>query len=338
MARAVHPHPHDRARARVAAAAPGEVLADDPAARALAGSRSRRMRSTNVAAAERVVGEVVAPGHVAGVAARRPRQLACSASAGAGRARALAVELAERGPHDRRAWWRSRGRGVGGRAGLLGGRRGERASAPRPRRRARRRGMAAEGTHHGLRLFGLARPGFVASRPAAGYGRMYEGRRVACLPPRSSTSTARSSTPTTTTPSRGSAPSASTASCCPLWRIHRHIGMGGDHLVAALCGDEVEEEKGDDIRAAEKALYVELIEEVEPLEGAARADRRTQGPRPRGGAGQLGQARRGRALPRPARRPRPGRRLDRPPATSRPPSPSPTSSGPRWTRRAAARR
>ena len=24
-----------------------------------------------------------------------------------------------------------------------------------------------------------------------------------------------------------------------VWRIHRHIGMGGDQLVASLCGDEV---------------------------------------------------------------------------------------------------
>jgi HAD superfamily hydrolase (TIGR01509 family) len=54
----------------------------------------------------------------------------------------------------------------------------------------------------------------------------------------------------------------------PVWRIHRHIGMGGDHLVKALCGEAVEEEKGDDIRSAEKALYMALIEEVEPLEGA----------------------------------------------------------------------
>ena len=54
----------------------------------------------------------------------------------------------------------------------------------------------------------------------------------------------------------------------PIWRIHRHIGMGGDQLVEALCGDEVEAEKGDDIRDAEKALYMALIEEVEPLEGA----------------------------------------------------------------------
>jgi HAD superfamily hydrolase (TIGR01509 family) len=54
----------------------------------------------------------------------------------------------------------------------------------------------------------------------------------------------------------------------PVWRIHRHIGMGGDQLVAALAGDEVEEEKGDDIRAAEKTLYFELIDEVQPMEGA----------------------------------------------------------------------
>jgi HAD superfamily hydrolase (TIGR01509 family) len=54
----------------------------------------------------------------------------------------------------------------------------------------------------------------------------------------------------------------------PIWRIHRHIGMGGDQLVAALCDEETEEEKGDDIRAAEKTLYFELIDEVQPLRGA----------------------------------------------------------------------
>lgn len=54
----------------------------------------------------------------------------------------------------------------------------------------------------------------------------------------------------------------------PIWRIHRHIGMGGDQLIEALCGEEVEESKGDDIRAAEAVLYFALIEEVEPLHGA----------------------------------------------------------------------
>ena len=54
----------------------------------------------------------------------------------------------------------------------------------------------------------------------------------------------------------------------PIWRIHRHIGMGGDQMIAALCGDDTEGEKGDDIRDAEKILYSELIGEVEPLKGA----------------------------------------------------------------------
>ena len=54
----------------------------------------------------------------------------------------------------------------------------------------------------------------------------------------------------------------------PLWRIHRHIGMGGDQLVAALAGDEFEAEHGDDVRAAEKALYMALIHEVRPFADA----------------------------------------------------------------------
>jgi HAD superfamily hydrolase (TIGR01509 family) len=54
----------------------------------------------------------------------------------------------------------------------------------------------------------------------------------------------------------------------PIWRIHRHIGMGGDKLIAALLSEEVEERQGSDIRAAETALYLTFIEEVEPLRGA----------------------------------------------------------------------
>lgn len=54
----------------------------------------------------------------------------------------------------------------------------------------------------------------------------------------------------------------------PLWRIHRHIGMGGDQVVSALCGDEVEERLGDGIRDAESGFYMELINEVRPMEGA----------------------------------------------------------------------
>jgi HAD superfamily hydrolase (TIGR01549 family) len=54
----------------------------------------------------------------------------------------------------------------------------------------------------------------------------------------------------------------------PIWRIHRHIGMGGDQLVKALGGEQLETEKGDDIRAAESVLYRELMSEVELVEGA----------------------------------------------------------------------
>jgi len=56
----------------------------------------------------------------------------------------------------------------------------------------------------------------------------------------------------------------------PVWRIHRHIGMGGDHLVAALAGQRVEDRQGDSIRAAETALYADLIGEVEPFADARR--------------------------------------------------------------------
>src|SRR5829696_9088403 len=48
----------------------------------------------------------------------------------------------------------------------------------------------------------------------------------------------------------------------PVWKIHRHIGMGGDNLVQALTSEAFNEEQGDDVRAAEKVLYMELIEEL----------------------------------------------------------------------------
>jgi HAD superfamily hydrolase (TIGR01509 family) len=54
----------------------------------------------------------------------------------------------------------------------------------------------------------------------------------------------------------------------PIWQIHRHIGMGGDQLVGALTDERTERELGDDIRAAEKTLYLELIDEVETMQGS----------------------------------------------------------------------
>jgi HAD superfamily hydrolase (TIGR01509 family) len=54
----------------------------------------------------------------------------------------------------------------------------------------------------------------------------------------------------------------------PIWRIHRHIGMGGDQLIGALTDQHTEDEKGDEIRSSEKELYFELIDEVETMEGS----------------------------------------------------------------------
>ncbi len=54
----------------------------------------------------------------------------------------------------------------------------------------------------------------------------------------------------------------------PIWRIHRHIGMGGDQLVAAVAGDQVEERLGDEVRAAQKERYSKLIGEVAAFAGA----------------------------------------------------------------------
>ena len=54
----------------------------------------------------------------------------------------------------------------------------------------------------------------------------------------------------------------------PVWRIHRAIGMGGDQLVPALVGEQVDKEKGDEIRETRDPIYQELMPEVEPLQGA----------------------------------------------------------------------
>jgi HAD superfamily hydrolase (TIGR01549 family) len=54
----------------------------------------------------------------------------------------------------------------------------------------------------------------------------------------------------------------------PVWRIHRAIGMGGDKLVGAVAGDEVEERHGDEVRDRWEKEYDGLIEETRLLAGA----------------------------------------------------------------------
>jgi HAD superfamily hydrolase (TIGR01549 family) len=54
----------------------------------------------------------------------------------------------------------------------------------------------------------------------------------------------------------------------PLWRLHRHLGMGGDRFVAAVAGDDVEQTKGDGLREEWKRQYDALLEEIVPATGA----------------------------------------------------------------------
>ncbi len=56
----------------------------------------------------------------------------------------------------------------------------------------------------------------------------------------------------------------------PVWRLHRHVGMGGDQLITAVAGEEVEARRGDEIRTAEKRAYQARIEEIELMADAAR--------------------------------------------------------------------
>lgn len=54
----------------------------------------------------------------------------------------------------------------------------------------------------------------------------------------------------------------------PVWRIHRAVGMGGDRLVAAVAGDEVEERCGDELREAWVEEFDTMIDQVQVLAGA----------------------------------------------------------------------
>jgi HAD superfamily hydrolase (TIGR01509 family) len=54
----------------------------------------------------------------------------------------------------------------------------------------------------------------------------------------------------------------------PIWRIHRHIGMGGDQLVSDLTDEDVEARLGDQIRKSETDHYAAMMDEVEVFKGA----------------------------------------------------------------------
>ena len=54
----------------------------------------------------------------------------------------------------------------------------------------------------------------------------------------------------------------------PIWRIHRLIGMGGDNLLTALAGEEVEARIGDQARERQGKEVDALLDEIAPLPGA----------------------------------------------------------------------
>jgi HAD superfamily hydrolase (TIGR01509 family) len=54
----------------------------------------------------------------------------------------------------------------------------------------------------------------------------------------------------------------------PVWRLHRLIGMGGDQLVTALGGEELERRVGDRAREQQGKEVDALLEEMSPLPGA----------------------------------------------------------------------
>ena len=53
-----------------------------------------------------------------------------------------------------------------------------------------------------------------------------------------------------------------------LWRIHRHIGVGGDQMVVRVAGEDAERRVGDAVRETEGERYAELLGEVRVLPGA----------------------------------------------------------------------
>ncbi|MEU5180651.1 HAD family hydrolase [Streptomyces longwoodensis] len=55
---------------------------------------------------------------------------------------------------------------------------------------------------------------------------------------------------------------------CPVWRLHRLIGMGGDQVVSAVGGEELERRVGDRARERQGQEVDALLEEMAPLPGA----------------------------------------------------------------------
>jgi HAD superfamily hydrolase (TIGR01509 family) len=55
----------------------------------------------------------------------------------------------------------------------------------------------------------------------------------------------------------------------PVWKIHRAVGIGGDKVIAEVAGQEVEDERGDEIRDHESEIFDSMIDDVAAVEGAS---------------------------------------------------------------------
>jgi HAD superfamily hydrolase (TIGR01509 family) len=54
----------------------------------------------------------------------------------------------------------------------------------------------------------------------------------------------------------------------PVWRLHRLIGMGGDQVVTAVGGEDLERRVGDQARDQQGREVDAMLEEIAPLPGA----------------------------------------------------------------------
>lgn len=54
----------------------------------------------------------------------------------------------------------------------------------------------------------------------------------------------------------------------PAWKIHRHVGMGGDQFVPTILGEDLAADIGEKVADRHGELFKEVIDEVVPLPGA----------------------------------------------------------------------
>lgn len=54
----------------------------------------------------------------------------------------------------------------------------------------------------------------------------------------------------------------------PVWRVHRAVGVGSDRIVAHLGSDELERDRGDEVRDHESEIFGSMKAGIEAVEGA----------------------------------------------------------------------